>query len=319
MTNTIGSDNHPAAPLDQELAPALASIPDLSTISVATLPRIRELMAGAPLDTTASDLLEVELITASSQGHNVNGILYRPRRQAPARAAILNLHGGGYIAGTARREDGIARTLARDLDVVVFSLEYRLAPEAPYPAALDDCYAALAWLHEQAAELGIDRNRIAVRGVSAGGGLAVGLALLARDRSRFNIAFLALLYPMIDDRTPAHPFNGRHIWPIEANRFAWNCYLGDVAGRSEVPHYGAPARANDLRGLPPTFIGVGSIDLFADENIRFAQQLMGAGIATELHVYPGAFHGFNLITTAAVARAYAADMHRAFERALSSS
>jgi len=299
--------------IDPELRPALALLPDLSALSLAGLPTIREILARTPVLGPPVGLMVEEISIPSSNGAPAcRGLLHRPASAGP-HAAILNLHGGGFVAGTAQREDGAMRTLASALDAVILTIDYRLAPETPYPGALHDAVTALLWLHDQADRLAIDASRIAVRGVSAGGGLAAGLALHARDHKGPRIAFLSLVYPMLDDRTGPHPVAGKFVWPVATNRFAWTSYLDGI---DPVPIYAAPGRAQDLGGLPPTFIATGAIDLFADEDIKFAQLLMRAGVPTELHVYPGAYHGFTLIGTATVAQRFERDSVEAFERAL---
>lgn len=298
--------------VDRDLRPALAVLPNLSVLSHATLPQIRAILAATqPAEATLG--LTVEAVTIGGDGAQpgVPALLYRPAGTV-LRPAILNLHGGGMVAGIAGRDDAAMRMLSVALDAVILSIDYRLAPEAPYPAALDDSLAALAWLHEQAPRLGVDGHRIALRGTSAGGGIAAGLALLARDRGGPAIAFLSLVYPMLDDRTVEQPFAGTHVWPVAANRFGWGCYLGGI---EPVPIYAAPGRADDLSGLPPTFIATGAIDLFADENLRFAQGLIRAGVPTELHVYPGAYHGFTLIAGARVTQRFEQDSLIALQRA----
>ena len=299
--------------VDPDLRPALAILPDLSGLSLASLPAIRDGLARTPpLDPPVGLSLETVTIPASGGAPAISGLLHRPAAAGP-HAAILNLHGGGFVAGTAEREDGAMRMLSVALNAVILTIDYRLSPETPFPGALLDAVAALRWLHEQADILGIDPARIAVRGVSAGGGLAAGLALHARDHQGPAIAFLSLVYPMLDDRTGPHPIAGKYVWPIAANRFAWSCYL---AGLDPVPAYAAPARAESFAGLPPTFIATGAIDLFAEEDISFAQALVRAGVPTELHVYPGAYHGFTLIGSAAVAQRFERDSLEAFQRAL---
>ncbi len=195
--------------------------------------------------------------------------------------------------------------LALKHDCLVVTVDYRLAPETRFPGALEDNYAALRWLHEHAEELGVDRKRIAVMGESAGGGHAAALAIAARDRGEFPICQQILIYPMLDDRTgssrqPA-PWIGTFIWNRAANRFGWSSLLGVPAGSAKVPEGAVPARIGDLSGLPPAFIGVGSIDLFIDEDIDYARRLIDAGVATELRVVPGGYHGFDELAPAAPA------------------
>ena len=191
---------------------------------------------------------------------------------------------------------------AIDLDCLVLSVQYRLAPEFRYPAAVDDCYAALAWSADHASELKLDPERIAIGGESAGAGLAAGTALLARDRGGPRIAFQALAYPMLDDRndTPsACEFDEIPSWSRQHNGSAWRALLGEQAGGTDVEAYAAPARASDLSGLPPSLVQVGELDVFRDENIAYATRLMQAGVPTELHVYPGAYHGWDAAAPAA--------------------
>ena len=204
------------------------------------------------------------------------------------------------------------RALVAQLGCIALSVDYRLAPEAPYPAALNDCRAALAALHAMPQ---VDPARIAVRGVSAGGGLALGLGLMARDARAQPIAHLHLIYPMLDDRTERN-FRPRHfVWNAAANRFGWGALLAGQ-DRANPPAYAAPARARDYAGLPPVFLAVGSIDLFAPENLTAATRMIADGVAVELHLYPGAYHGFNLVADSRVAQAFARDSLAAIERHL---
>jgi acetyl esterase/lipase len=213
------------------------------------------------------------------------------------RPAILHTHGGGFVSGEARGSIRPMQQLARELDCVVITVDYRLAPEARWNASLADNYAALRWVHGSAAELGIDRSRIALLGESAGGGHAALLALAARDRGEIPLALQVLIYPMLDDRTgttrpvPAHI--GAFGWNAAANRFGWQSFLGATPGGPQVPTAAVPARARSLARLAPAFIGVGSIDLFVDEDMEYARRLVNDGVATELVVVPGAFHGFD--------------------------
>ena len=215
------------------------------------------------------------------------------------------------------------RKRVADLGCVWVSVDYRLAPETPHPGPIDDCYAALSWLHHNAAELGVESSRIGVSGESAGAGLAASLALLARDRGEFPLAFQHLIYPMIDDRTSfrpdPHPYAGEFVWTNESNRYGWNALLSGAAGGSDVSAYAAAARAQDLKRLPPTFVAVGALDLFLEENLEYVRRLTRAGVPVELHVYPGAFHGFQRAEEAAVAVAAERDSRNALWRLLSKS
>lgn len=204
------------------------------------------------------------------------------------------MHGGGLVLGDNRMDDARFDKWCRELGIVGVSVEYRLAPEHPYPTPLEDCYAALAWIHHNAASLGVDPQRIGIGGASAGAGLAAGLALLARDRAEFAVAFQLLIYPMIDDRqtTPSSSWSDP-IWSPAANTFGWTSYLGAAKGTTNVPAYAAAARATDLAGLPPTLVTVGALDGFSDEDIDYAKRLRLAGVSTDLIVYAGAPHGFD--------------------------
>lgn len=237
-----------------------------------------------------------------------DGVTVRVQRLAGAltrdagsrRPAVLHLHGGGLIIGSAVQGDALCRHLADELGAVVASVDYRMPPEHPYPTPLEDCYAALRWL---AAQPDVDPARIAVIGESAGGGLAASLALLARDRGEITLAGQVLAYPMLDDRTDesatAHPRMLR-LWNGASNRLGWGMYLGaGTAGPAATPldaaalELAVPARRADLSGLPPTWIGVGTLDLFHSEDVEYARRLAAAGVPCELHVIPGAYHGFD--------------------------
>lgn len=212
------------------------------------------------------------------------------------RPAVLWIHGGGYVLGSARESSNVISRIAAELDCVVVSVDYRLAPETPHPGPVEDCLATLDWMAAEAQTLGLDPGRIAVVGESAGGGLAAGLALLTRDLGRTPLCFQGLIYPMIDDRAAVapdpNPYAGEYIWTRVSNAYGWACLLGHEPGLDGVSPYAAAARAEDLSGLPATFIGVGALDLFVDENIAYAQRLLRAGVPTELHVHPGALHGY---------------------------
>jgi acetyl esterase/lipase len=219
-----------------------------------------------------------------------------PDKNGGQRPALLHIHGGGYVLGTPELNDGLNRAHAVELGCVVVSVDYRLAPETRFPGAVEDCYAALGWLHKQAEPLGVDVTRVAIAGESAGGGHAAALALLVRKRREFKICLQLLDSPMLDDRTGSnsdpHPYCGEFVWTQNSNRFGWRSLLGVEPGGPDVPVEAVPARATDLSGLPPTFIAVGALDLFLEESIEYARRLIRAGVPTELHVTPGAYHGF---------------------------
>jgi acetyl esterase/lipase len=236
------------------------------------------------------------------------------------RPAILHTHGGGYIMGTA--ESGLAglQALCKELDCVAVTVDYRLAPETTYRGSVEDNYAGLKWLHGNAGALGVDPARIAVMGESAGGGHAALLAIRARDRGEVPLAFQCLIYPMLDDRTGSTrklpPHVGKLVWTAERNRFGWESFLGTRPGSGSVPMHAVPARVEKLAGLPPGFIGVGTLDLFVDEDIDYAQRLNAAGSATELIVVPGAFHGFDMLAEATVVERFNVAKVEALRRGL---
>ncbi|MQC18472.1 MAG: alpha/beta hydrolase [Chloroflexi bacterium] len=246
--------------------------------------------------------------------------LYRPRSAATPTPAFYWIHGGGMVGGTVASTDGYCAWIADELGMLVASVDYRLAPEDPYPAPIEDCHAGLRWLIASAPELGIDLARVAIGGGSAGAGLAAGLALLVRDRGEIALCYQHLVYPMIDDRNEtasSHAILDSRVWNRACNHVGWNAYLGGRAGTDSVEAYAAAARATDLAGLPPTYICVGTLDLFLDEDITYARHLLAAGVPTELHVYPGAFHGSpGTVPNAALSRRWRADELDSIRRAL---
>ena len=246
--------------------------------------------------------------------------LYRPGALRTPAPALLWTHGGGYILGRPEQDERTNVALARELGITVAAVRYRLAPQHPAPAAVQDAYAGLSYLHENADRLGIDRGRIAVGGASAGGGLAASLAIYAHDRGRIPVAFQLLVYPMLDDRTALRTdLDTRHvrIWTHRSNVFGWTSYLGHAPGRDGVSPYAAPARREDLRGLPPAWIGVGDIDLFHDEDLAYARRLQGSGVPCTVYEVPGAFHAFDvLFRNTQVARAFFQEQVRALREAL---
>lgn len=219
--------------------------------------------------------------------------LHRPNSPDGVSPAVLWIHGGGYVSGSAAIGDRAVRKIAEDVGALVASVEYRLAPEHRFPAALDDCYAALEWL---AVRDDIDHRRILVVGKSAGGGLAAALTLRCVDAGLVDLAGQVLMYPMLDDRTVQRTTAaGARGWTPEDNEFGWRSYLNCEPGADGVSSYAAPARRDDLSGLPPTWIGVGTADLFHDENVDYANRLRQANVPTQLEVVPGAFHGFDVV------------------------
>ena len=319
---TISSDF--ARRLDAEHLAAFEAMPpgalELADISVARagMAERRAQMPAAPMP----DSVAIE----DRHGLGLDGApdvmvrLYRPASLPTNAPALYWIHGGGMVLGEVEMSDPYCADVADRLNVLVASVEYRLAPEHPFPAPLDDCYAGLAWFASAADELGVDRGRIAIGGGSAGAGLAAGLALMARDRGEVDVCFQLLVYPMLDDRntTPSsHAITEPRVWNRTSNLAGWDMYLAGQAGTEGVSPYAAPARATDLAGLPPAHIAVGTLDLFVDEDIAYAQAMSAAGVPVELHVYPGAFHGSpGLVPGAALSKRWAADELAALDRAL---
>jgi len=289
--------------IDPELLAGLDQIPsiDFSQDLLAVIRQgIGKMVEGIP---DSRDAMVEERKVISSAGHEIGILIHSPRKPASARPAVLHIHGGGYIIGTAKMSTAANLKKAIDADCVIASVDYRLAPETTHPGPVEDCYEALKWLHENAAFLGIDPARIAVEGESAGAGLAAALTLLARDRGEIAIIHQHLIYPMLDDRTcvaETHPYAGEFVWTPQSNCFGWSSLLGCAPGGAGISCYAAAARAEDLSGLPSTYIAVGALDLFAQEDIEYARRLIQAGVPTELHVYPGAYHGFDLAAGAQV-------------------
>lgn len=220
-------------------------------------------------------------------------------KSGTSRPAILHTHGGGYVGGSALGAIADCQKIALALDCTVATVEYRIAPATIWSGSLEDNYSALRWLHDNSEHLGIDRSRIALIGESAGGGHAALLALTARDRGEVPLTFQMLIYPMLDDRTgvvrtPGPPV-GSIVWTPSMNRDGWRAFLGQEPGTAKVPTKAVPSRFASLAALPRTFIGVGSIDLFVDEDIEYARRLLDAGVPVELLVVPGAFHGFDVL------------------------
>lgn len=238
-----------------------------------------------------------ELIPSQGNSSKLRLRIYQPETLTTLTGAMLWLHGGGYVMGTPEQDDKRCTQFVRELGMVVVSVDYRLAPEDPFPAALEDSHTALTWMASHARQLGIDPARIAVAGASAGGGLAAALAQLAHDRHEIQTAFQLLIFPMLDDRTVLRGDGvncANVIWNQKSNRFGWESYLGKACGGEEVPDYAVPSRRADLSGLPPAWIGVGTLDLFHDESLAYAQRLQEAGVPCEFYPVQGAFHGFDI-------------------------
>jgi len=223
--------------------------------------------------------------------------VHQPVKPAHPTPVLIWMHGGGYIIGKPELEDGLCNHFVRELGINIVSVDYRLAPKHPFPAGLEDCYSALMWAKQNSESFGFDATRIAIGGTSAGGGLAASLAQLAYDRKEVTPIFQLLTYPMLDDRTALHrdiDDSNSPTWSQKSNRFGWASYLGKNYGMDEMPAYSVPARHEDLTGSPPAWIGVGTLDVFYEEDMMYAQRLKEAGIECDLNIIEGAFHGFDV-------------------------
>jgi acetyl esterase/lipase len=304
--------------VDPELLAGALAFPnlDLSPSGLAAaraqMEQVRQSLA-AGIGAHPNILRRVEHAPAASA--DVRLLVYRPRSTPELRPMILSIHGGGLVMGSADMDDRENSRWAEDLACIIVSPDYRLAPETPYPGALEDCYAALLWMHANAAGLGGDANRIAIMGKSAGGGLAAALALLARDRGDVPIIHQHLIYPMLDDRLPRDPQHmlGDYVFTRENHDQCWHAYLGDM--ESGNAGYAVPGRRQDLAGLPPTFIGIGGLDLFVEAARDYAGKLKACGVHAEFHLYPGAYHGFDMVADALVTKRLASARREALWRA----
>jgi acetyl esterase/lipase len=299
------ASTHP--PFDPELSAALTALPAelRQPLRLEDIPARRErltLLLPADDDALRRDgavELEERQIPGPRGAPDLSVLILRPAR-GPGRAlpGVYHTHGGGMIMGSNRTGADEMALWVDEVGVVAVSVEYRLAPEHPHPAPVDDCYAGLVWTAEHAAELGIDPSRLVIAGASAGGGLAAGTALMARDRGGPVLSHQILMCPMLDDRgitASSQELDGEGIWDRVDNLIGWTALLGDARGGPDVSPYAAPARAEDLTGLPATFIDVGSVETFRDEAIDYAARLSRAGVPAEFHLWPGGFHGFDML------------------------
>jgi acetyl esterase/lipase len=329
LTRTVAAasavkPDDPFALVDPELLPALkASLSHRFALTNKTLTTIRKEVAKPPLPPPAPQPVD-RYVPGAPGSPEVHLVIVDPSPGAKGRPVLVHMHGGGYVFGSTAQSTDYLQKIARDCGCVVVSVDYRLAPETHYPGSLEDNYAALRWIHKHADELGVGRSRIAVGGESAGGGHAAALAIAARDRGEFPIVFQMLIYPMLDDRTGSSrqvsAYIGSYIWTAEFNRFGWQSLLGTPPGLATAPTGAVPARVKNLSGLPPAYIGVGSIDLFVDEDMEYARRLIDSGVSTELFVAPGAYHAFDLIApNAGVSKRFTGNWKGALRRALATS
>ncbi|SBV34816.1 conserved protein of unknown function [uncultured Sphingopyxis sp.] len=296
--------------VDREIAPIIDLFPrvDLDAAPIAQIrAKAAETYAILPPTVIAPEKLFVPSIHG---GPDIMVFLYRPAITRAGSGAILHIHGGGMVLGSVEQMQAGPAALAAAAGVPVVSVEYRLAPEHPFPAPQEDCHSALSWLAGQADALGFDAKRIVVAGESAGGGLAAALAIMARDLGGPGLAGQLLTYPMLDHRTGGdacpykNPMTGEFIWTRASNRFGWRALQGDYQADDERCGWFSPSLAGDLTGLPPAYIATGSLDLFFDENLDYARRLVAAGVPVDLHSYAGAIHAFNAIPDAALSQRF---------------
>jgi acetyl esterase/lipase len=292
MTENKNSKVHP------ELQNALKKSPSIH-YSKNNLWLIRLLISLLPTPKAPKDVSIKNIVIDNRDGSTkIRLRIYQPADPVSATPVLIWMHGGGYIIGKPEMEDSVCIHFVRELGISIVSVDYRLAPKFPFPAGLEDCYFALMWAKANSAQFGFDVTRIGVGGTSAGGGLAAALAQLALDRKEASPIFQLLTYPMLDDRTVFRTDiddSNSPAWSQKNNRFGWESYLGKNFGKEEAPPHAVPARRSDLSGLPNAWVGVGTLDVFFDENKIYAQRLREAGITCELEIVQGAFHGFDVI------------------------
>lgn len=309
--------------VDPELRDALALMPQVP-LTAETLPRRRADALALLLSVPVPDLPDIETgevhVPSAFGAKPIRVLTYRPVQSDAPLPVILHIHGGGFVMGSPEMKDAENRLFASALKCAIYSVDYRLAPETPHPGPLEDIHSVFLWLHANAAQLGLDPARIGIKGESGGGGLAAGAALYARDQQGPKYAFQHLIYPMIDDlsaiRTDLHPCVGEFVWTQANNLFGWRSLLAREPGSPDVSPYAAAARAVDVSGLPPTYISVGGLDLFLEENIAYADRLNRAGVPVEFHLYPRAYHGFYRATNARVTKQAERDTFEALGRFL---
>ena len=306
--------------IDPELLPLLELMPT-AQFNAETLPLIRQ-MSEARFDFLGDPELKPVIKVIDGPGGPLDICWYDPAPGSTGRGALLHIHGGGMVIGSARSMQHGPAAMAKALGIPIASVDYRLAPEHPFPAPQEDCLAALCWLAAESGALGVDPARIAVIGESAGGGLAAAVALMARDTGGPPLAAQLLIYPMLDHRTggPDCPYanaaTGEFVWTRASNGFGWGALQGNYAINDHRKGWFSPSRADDLAGLPPTWIGTGSMDLFLDEDFDYARRLVSAGVPVELHSYAGAPHAFQLVAAAQATQAFYRDLLGAISRML---
>lgn len=257
-----------------------------------------------------------QLFVPRADGSRLRLCIYSPHHKQASVPGLLWLHGGGYAMGTPEQDEAFIERFIEASACVVVAPDYRLSLDAPYPAALEDSYAALLWLREHGETYGMRSDQLMVGGNSAGGGLGAGLCLHARDRGEVAIAYQILLYPMLDDRMklPSARDNDGPVWNSKSNQLAWKLYLGNLYGREDVPIYAAPARSSDVSGLPPVCSYVGSLEPFHDEVVDYLDRLRTAGVPVSYRVYEGCYHGFDVVcpdaSVSQEARAFLLDRFR---------
>ncbi len=254
----------------------------------------QSLKASENIDGISKQVIEVNY---PDNSHTIQLYVYKPTNATEPLPALYWTHGGGLVVGTAQLDEVMTKTFAKNLNCVVVSVEYRLAPDFPFPTPLEDVYLGLKWISENGKDLGINTEKIAIGGASAGGGLTAALAQITRDRKELvsPIIYQLLMYPMLDYKNTMPLVEGEedtYIWCKANNIFGWTSYLGHSPQEGNAPKYASALHTENLEGLPPAMILVGGIDLFVEEDIEYAKRLNNAGVSTELHVYPGGFHGF---------------------------
>jgi len=306
--------------IDPELTPILSFLPNGTIEDLAAARSLMESLAAGASDSVDDSLLDIEdrLVPGYEGAPDVRVRVYRSHRAPTPSPVLLAIHGGGFALGSIEMEHAAAVQMASSLGIVVVAVDYRLAPEHPFPAGLHDCYAALLWIRSEAAALGFDPEHVAAYGQSAGGGLSAALALFTRDHGGPALCFQFLGIPELDDRLETvsmRTFTDTPLWHRPNAELSWAYYLGPAAG-GDVSPYAAPARATDLAGLPPAYVSVMEFDPLRDEGIHYATALLAAGVPVELHAFPGTFHGSAFVTTAEVSKRMQREQLAVLARAL---